>query len=565
MKLPFQAALQEIKNRIDILTGISKYLAIKKSGNSFVAVCPFHADKSPSLHISPSKGIYKCFACGASGDLFRFLMEYKKMAFSEVVQDLAEECGLEIIKKEISVELNEEQNWIFKLNGLATNFFIDHLKGQAKDYLLNQRKLSTEIIQNFALGFAANSRDSLLNFTKEALNPPEEILNKSGLFIVDSYSGALIDRFRNRLIIPIKDAQSRIVAFGGRTLDNNTQPKYLNSPETSIYTKGQHLFGWNIAQSFTKAQKQILLLEGYFDVIQAHANGLNYAVGSLGTALTKEQASILYTSNLARCIVLGFDNDNAGERALIASIKVFQESRFSHKPDLRALKLNSDYKDIDEYLLKNSASQAEELIKSAPKVYEFIINLKTTNLNLQDPNARSEALKELAELLKGENDLIEKELWAEACARALNFSKNTVLSLFENNSQALPSQNKQQFQKEYTNQNRKFTAKTKPKPSNNAEKTLVSLLFWSLSEEALAQIRQANLSNSASKELKDKLIKMSEAERKSFIQDNSEEILSIALWNEGKDLSLILEECLQEIEKAKKFQSTKKLMAKKRS
>lgn len=555
MKFHFQAALQEIKNRIDILTGISKYLSIKKSGNSFVAVCPFHNDKSPSLHISQAKGIYKCFACGASGDLFRFLMEYKQMSFSEVVQELASECGIEIIKKQVSAELTEEQDWIFKINNLACNYFCEQLKNESKNYLLYERKLAPEIIKDFLLGYSGSS---LLSFIKQELKPPDEILTKSGLFILDSYSGSLVDRFRNRLIIPIKDAQGRIVAFGGRTLDNSVQPKYLNSPETAIYTKGQHLFGWNIAQNFTKVQKQVLLLEGYFDVIQAHAQGINYAVGSLGTALTKEQASILYGSNLARRIILGFDNDAAGERALLAAIKVFQENRFSHKLDLRVLSL-SNYKDIDEYLLKNTSSQAEELLKAAPKAYEFIIKSKTQKTNLQDNIARSELLKELVELLKDENDPIEREIWAENCARALNFTKNTVLTLLAPTIQ----EKSRAFFHNY--KKKQFKPQPKPKPSNDAEKTLMALLFWSLSDESLQKVATTNLSNASLKQLKEKLMLMPMLEnRQEFIQNNYEEIYSIALWNEGKDLSFVLEECLQELSKSKKFQSTKKLMAKKR-
>lgn len=556
LKLSFQEALQEIKNRVDVLSVISKYLPVKKSGNSYVALCPFHQDKSPSMHISPSKGIFKCFSCGASGDLFKFLTDYKKVSFSEVARDLAEELGIEIFTKEVAPELSREQALIFKMNELAKNFYSQALFKSEEgkpvlEYLHKTRNLTEESLQNFELGLSPRTKTSLLQHLQAQSDMGEDIkkpefLIRSGLFIEDKNNNFVMDRFRGRLMVPIKDSQGRVVAFGARALDETAQPKYLNSPETPIYHKGHQLFGWNIAQNHTKNQKQVLLLEGYFDVIQAHQAGLQWAVGSLGTALTKEQATILYQSNLARSVLLGFDSDEAGQRALKSSLHVFQECKFSQKPDLRVLKIEGA-KDIDEYLISNGQTAIMELLQAAPKAYEYSLNSVINKTDSSDENQRAEALNEVVDLICDVNDLIEREILAEQAARGLSFQKNTILELMRKKNRDYSPSAPSRFNS-FTPQKtvRKKFAKREV-DYVRLELELVSLLFLTSDKEIIEQIKKSPLKDATAILYRDKLLNMSLEEKQLLLNepekqtDFSKELLEFAQINKGSELTAFLE------------------------
>jgi DNA primase len=563
-KVTFQSALSEVKNRLDILSVISRHLTVKRSGNSYVAICPFHNDKSPSMHISPQKGIFKCFACGASGDLFKFLMDYKKIGFSEAVHELAKECGLEIMQRETSPELSAEQELIFKINEFACKFFMANLHhpdagAETLYYLQNNRKLNPQTIQSFGLGLSLNAKSALLAHLQSfkelepQINDPQFLI-RCGLFIEDKRDGRPIDRFRGRLMIPIKDLQGRTVAFGARTQDPDLQPKYLNSPETPIYHKSHHLFGWNIAQNYTKTQRQVLLLEGYFDVIQAHQNGVDYAVGSLGTALTREQAGILYGSNLSRKIILGFDMDEAGSRATASALQVFQEGKFSQKPDLRILNL-PDCKDIDEFLLKHGRSKLEGLLQNSQNAYRFLIDRRAANTDMQDATQRSNALNDLADLIKNIKDPIDKEILAEECARTLGFSKATVMQLLGNErNYTKPSTNgntAKKFSSSFPQRAKRRTLPPKPK-SNNAEKELVALLLLVSNQEVIEKIKEAKLKDLSVAALRDELLELPIDLRLTLIDQEEperfDELIAIALWNREKCLVSLLEECMGKLE-----------------
>lgn len=431
MRLSFKDAVTEIKNRLDILSVIQDYLSVKRSGSSFVTLCPFHNDKSPSMNINPNKGIYKCFSCGAGGDMFKFLMEFKRISFSEAVGELAKKCNIEIIANSSPEEASKEP--IYRINEIAKDFYKKKLSlypnGFLSNYLISDRKLSQETIELFELGESSRERDSLLCHIKNNWTKFDDIkiLKESGLFIEED-DGRLKDRFRGRLMIPIKDTKDRVIGFGARTLSSEIQPKYLNSPETAVYKKSENLFAMNFAKEHCKKEQKVLLLEGYFDVMKAHQCGIKYAVASLGTALTEIQASLLYASNLSRNIILGFDNDAAGTNALKGSLKVFQRTEVKRRPDIKVL-LVKDAKDLDEYL-----SNVSQVLPEPEDAYEFVINKLTESVRGGVPEDRASCMEELADLMKDLKDPVYKEILAELCARKLSFTKQTVMSKFAQSS-----------------------------------------------------------------------------------------------------------------------------------
>jgi DNA primase len=595
IQLSFQDALREIKNRFDVLSIISKYIPVKKSGNSFVSVCPFHNDKSPSMHISPSKGIFKCFSCGASGDFLKFLVDYKKTPFMDVVKELAEECGIEIMQREKSPELSQEQELLFKLNKIAADFFENNLATHTEakpvqNYLLNTRQLSEATIKDFSLGYSLQNKTALFEHLKTYAEFTEyinnvEFLIRCGLFLEDKNNIELvIDRFRGRLMIPIKDREGRIIAFGARALESNThsntqantQPKYLNSPETPIYHKSHHLFGWNIASNFTREKRKVLLLEGYFDVIQAHQRGIDYAVGSLGTALTKEQVSILYQSNLSRRIILGFDVDNAGLRALESSLNVFQESKFSQKLELQVLQFDDDSKDIDEYLIKNSIEKMDKLLENLPAAYPFLIRNKVQNTNLDNTTERSETLNNLIELIAKVQDPIEREILSESCARELSFTKSTIMQMLskkidshktysesvsntfkaDGNSSRFSGNNKNNQKKIL----RGYTSTLAKKQNNRTDKLILSLLLLTSDEELIRKISEYIIEDPTLKDTKETLLWKPLPDRLSLITQaeneievNLRELIDIAKSNEKANVQELFNQIVEEQNKYAKF------------
>ncbi|MDJ0626301.1 MAG: DNA primase [Candidatus Caenarcaniphilales bacterium] len=562
MKASFQEALREIKNRVDILSVISKHINVKKAGSGFVSVCPFHNDKSPSLHISPTKGIFKCFACGASGDLFKFLVDYKKISFSDAVHELAEEIGIEIVKRDNKPELSSENELILKMNEFTTDIYhkllTESVEGQeALKYLKEERRLNCETIKEFKLGYSSNSKTFLLSkiqteFSQAEVKNPDFLIN-SGLFISDRQTDLPIDRFRGRLMVPIYNYDGGVIAFGARTLDTNVQPKYLNSPETPVYHKSRHLYGLHKAKDNTRQKKKVLLLEGYFDVIQAHQNGINYAVGSLGTALTKEQASLLYQSTLNKKIILGFDNDDAGQRALKSSLHVFQEGAFSQKMDLKSLTLEK-VKDIDEYLINYGSEELENLIESSPSGYSQLLESIVKKTDLDNNSERSDALNEIVDLIFDINDPIEREILVEQSARLLSFSKSTIMQLINKKQRKnTPIQSKP-----FTLFKGKFKKSKKPilkSVAKDTERTLVSLLLLTDKNDVIERIKSVELKDELALSSRDKFLSLSIEERKKLLEDEQDfagldkldSVIKLAKWNKQAKFSELFESCLKKI------------------
>lgn len=564
-KLPLQQAIYEIKNRIDIVNLIGRYINIKRQGRSHVAVCPFHDDHKPSMHISASKGIYKCFACGAGGDIYKFVQDYTKVSFIDAVKELGKECGIEIESKQKVV--SPEQEELYSIHQYALDYFKKSLNANqhAHDYLTRNREFSTEIIQEFSMGFAPEDINGLSQYLDRQGFKNKELLIESGLCIEDKYNqGQLIDRFRNRIIIPIFDLENRCIAFGGRILDNSSQQaKYLNSPETKIFHKGQYLFNLNKAREFTRQEEKILLLEGYFDVIKAWQHGLKYTVACLGTGFSKEQAQLLYNSNLSRNVIFGFDMDSAGINASKRALEIFQEVNFKTNPNIKFLELINS-KDIDEYLTQqvNNTQQVQELIDSATDIYEFFINRQYNSTELDNSEAKQKSIYSLIDLIKNIQDPIKKEFLAELIANKFSITKQTVLTALNNQSQPLRKNLQQTTLK-----------KRKNKTANNTtEKILLSLLFLTDIEDVIKYISECNLRDSYLLHLREEILSLTVAQRRELLNNYQEnnsltpeqeqllDILAEALKYNKHSIELIFNECREKIEQESKAISIREKM-----
>lgn len=556
-KLPLQQAIYEIKNRIDIVSLIGRYISIKRQGKSHVAVCPFHDDHKPSMHISASKGIYKCFSCGAGGDIYKFTQDYNKISFIDAVKELGKECGIELeLTKQKSI--SPEQEELYSIHQAALDYFKKSLAANqhAQDYLTQNRQFSTEVIKEFSLGFAPETINGLSVYLQENKFTNQKLLIESGLCIADKYNqGQLIDRFRNRIIIPIFDLEHRCIAFGGRILNNsNDQAKYLNSPETPIFHKGQYLFNLNKAREHTRQVDKILLLEGYFDVIKAWQYNLKYTVACLGTGFSREQAQLLYNSNLERKIIFGFDMDSAGITASKRALEIFQEVNFKKLPNIKFLELTNS-KDIDEYLTNeiNNTSDAQELINNTTDIYEFFIQRQFKNTDMTNSEAKQKSIYSLIELIKNISEPIKKEFLAELIANKFSITKQTVLTALNNISQPLRK-----------NLQKPTFSKKKKTVNNPTEKILLSLLFLTNTQNIIDYITQYNFTDSYLSHLKSQILETSPEERKLLLQNNTQEelvsIINEALKHKNHSIELIFNECKNKLEQESKAISIREKM-----
>ena len=364
--------IQEVKEKADIVEVISEHVVLKKKGKEFVGICPFHDDNKPSMTVSPAKQFYYCFSCGAGGNSIKFLMEFTRNNFSDVVLSLAKKNNINILtadgpkQEEFKKQLSKREE-LYRILRFAKDWFklqLNSSRGSyAFNYLINNRKLSKETINEFELGFAPNAWSDLLDYlTKEGNLSFDSILN-SGLIISKKGTNKAYDRFRNRLIVPIYDSQSRVVAFGGRSLDGS-EPKYLNSPESDIFEKGKLLFAFDKASSCIRKKDKAIIVEGYFDVISLYSKGINNCVASLGTALNKYQISQLCRCTDNKNIVINFDSDNAGIIATKRIISEVENLSLHQQINLKILQLIG-CKDPDEFLNKYSANEYLNLIDKA--------------------------------------------------------------------------------------------------------------------------------------------------------------------------------------------------------
>lgn len=288
-----QEVIEEVRQAADIIAVVSEHLALKRIGTNYQAICPFHAEKTPSFSVNPQKQIFKCFGCGKAGNVFHFLMGIQNISFPEAVKALASRFGISLKDDDTESGYREEQKSLWDLMEWAASYFQQQLSyhPEGLEYF-QKRSISPSMIQQFRLGIAPPGWNNLMDAAKNA-GFEQESLEKAGLIIKSQQKEKFYDRFRNRVVFPIGNMEGKIIAFGARALSSEDHPKYLNSPETLLFSKSKTLYGWHFAKNSILEQKSLIIMEGYTDVLMAHQYGFNTAVATLGTALTEEHTKII--------------------------------------------------------------------------------------------------------------------------------------------------------------------------------------------------------------------------------------------------------------------------------
>lgn len=403
--------VEEIRQRNDIVDVISEHVKLKRTGNNHMGLCPFHNEKSPSFSVSGQKQMYHCFGCGVGGNVFTFVMEYENYSFVEALKFLAERANIALPEQEYSEEAKKKadlKGQLLEINRQAAKYFFYQLKSErgtlAYEYLKN-RKLSDEAISKFGLGYSNKYSNDLYQYLKQ-LEYSDEILKQSGLVSIDETKGAY-DKFWNRVMFPIMDVNNRVIGFGGRVLGEG-EPKYLNSPETLLFDKSRNLYGLNVAR--TSRKHNMLICEGYLDVIALHQAGFTNAVASLGTAFTGLQANLLkrYTSE----VLLTYDSDGAGTKAALRAIPILKEAGLSTKV------INmKPYKDPDEFIKALGAEEFQKRINEAQNSFYFEIEVLERDYDLNDPEQKTKFFNEVAKKLLVFTEEIERNNYIEAMDR----------------------------------------------------------------------------------------------------------------------------------------------------
>lgn len=402
--------IEEVRMKNDIVDVISGYVRLQKKGANYFGLCPFHNEKSPSFSVSPGKQMYYCFGCGAGGNVYTFIQEYENYTFPEAVKMLADRAGVNLPEIEYSEEAKKaesKRSRLLEINKEAAKYFYFQLRarqGETGYRYLRDRQLSDETIKKFGLGFANKTSNDLVQYLRSKGYSPE-LIHEAGLCNVDEKHG-MYDKFWNRVIFPIEDINHRVIGFGGRVMGDGT-PKYLNSPETPIFDKSRNLYGLNFARTSRKGN--IILCEGYMDVISMHQAGFDQAVASLGTAFTLGQASLLkrYTKE----VLLSYDSDGAGVKAALRAIGILKEAGLTGK----VISLEP-YKDPDEFM-KNLGKEAfQERIDHAENSFLFEIRMLEREYNLSDPEDKTRFHREIARKLCDFSEEVERENYIEAVA-----------------------------------------------------------------------------------------------------------------------------------------------------
>ena len=411
--------IDEVRQTNDIVDVISQYVRLKRSGRNFFGLCPFHNEKSPSFSVSPEKQIFHCFGCGVGGNVFTFLMKIEGINFVEAVQSLAERSNIQLPTLENNVDSAREalKAKVYKVNEFTAKYYHENLyKPESKiaQEYIKERKLSNETLKSFQIGFSGKF-DELDRELKKQGFEEREIL-ESGL-VNKNERGQYIDRYRNRLMFPICDVRGRVIAFGGRVLDDS-KPKYINSPENVVYSKGRHLYGLNVAKKYD-IKKKLLIVEGYMDVISLHQREIHNVVASLGTALTQQQGYLL--RNNTEQIILSYDSDEAGQTAKVRAMEILQNMGC----DIRVLQMEGA-KDPDEYVIKYGNARFQNLVDKAISVIEFKVKILRQSLNLESTNDKIKFLNEIAKIISKVDNNMEKEIYIEKIAKEYDVSKEAI-------------------------------------------------------------------------------------------------------------------------------------------
>lgn len=466
--------VEEIRQRNDIVDVISEHVKLKRTGNNHMGLCPFHNEKSPSFSVSGQKQMYHCFGCGVGGNVFTFVMEYENYSFVEALKFLAERANISLPEQEYSEEAKKKadlKGQLLEINRQAAKYFFYQLKSErgtlAYEYLTN-RKLNDETINKFGLGYSNKYSNDLYQYLKQ-LGYSDEILKQSGLVTIDEAKGAY-DKFWNRVMFPIMDVNNRVIGFGGRVLGEG-EPKYLNSPETLLFDKSRNLYGLNVAR--TSRKHNMLICEGYMDVIALHQAGFTNAVASLGTAFTGLQANLLkrYTSE----VLLTYDSDGAGTKAALRAIPILKEAGLSTKV------INmKPYKDPDDFIKALGVDEFQKRIDEAQNSFYFEIQVLEKDYDLNDPEQKTKFFNEVAKKLLVFTEEIERNNYIEAMDRIYRVGFDNLRKLVNHyGATMVPTQSV--IKKVQSRSNKRVTAEDSMKQASKL------LLTWMIEDTRLFQ------------------------------------------------------------------------------
>ena len=408
--------IEEVRTRNDIVEVISGYVRLQKKGSNYFGLCPFHNEKSPSFSVSPGKQMYYCFGCGAGGNVITFLMEYENQTFPEAVRTLAQRAGIALPEADDSKEARQADSRrakLLEINKEAAKYFYYQLRterGSVGMEYLRKRELSDETMNHFGLGYANKYSNDLIQYLKSK-GYSEDLIRDAGLCNVDEKHG-MYDKFWNRVMFPIQDINHRVIGFGGRVMGDG-KPKYLNSPETEIFDKSRNLYGLNFARTSRKGN--VILCEGYMDVIAMHQAGFTQAVASLGTAFTSGQASLL--RRYANEILLSYDSDGAGVNAALRAIGILKEAGMTG----RVINLEP-YKDPDEFIKALGGEEFQKRLDHAENSFFFELRQLQKNYDLSDPEQKTAFHREIARRLCTFSEEVERENYIEAVAQKYHIS-----------------------------------------------------------------------------------------------------------------------------------------------
>ena len=424
--------IEEVRSKSDIVQIIGRYVNLKRTGSSYVGLCPFHSEKSPSFNVSPSRQMYKCFGCGVAGNVITFIMEYENYTFPEAMEFLAEQAGVTISKSELSPEMKREKNLrteLVQINAKAASYYYAKLKSPAGktgyEYFLS-RGLSEETIRHFGLGYAGQGGSELYRYLKNQ-GYADQVLKETGLFKMDERG--VYDKFWNRVMFPIMDINNRVIGFGGRVM-GDAKPKYLNSPETKLFNKSKNLFGLNYAKLGKK--KNIILCEGYMDVIAMHQAGFTNAVASLGTAFTSEQAVILrrYTDE----VLLTYDSDQAGVKAALRAIPMLRDAGINAR-----IVHMEPYKDPDEFIKGLGSEEFEKRMAEAQNAFLFEIDVLRKSYDISDPEQKTKFDHEMAAKLLVFEDKVQRDNYIETLSAKYSIKKEDLRGLVIKSANRIPA------------------------------------------------------------------------------------------------------------------------------
>ena len=424
MRLP-RGFSDDVKNQADIVRVVSDYVTLKKRGANYMACCPFHSEKTPSFNVHPVKGLYKCFGCGAGGGIFDFVMRIEGCAFPEAVRIVAEKSGIPVPvvdETEDHKKIAHERETVLRLNDWAAEFFEAQINeenegARARDYV-QSRGIAEETQKLFRIGYAPDSWDGLTNYLRERGATTDEI-SSSGLAVLKD-SGGFYDRFRGRVMFPITDSQGRVIAFGGRVMGEG-EPKYLNSPETAVYTKGRNLYNLSLAKNEIRSAGFAILVEGYLDCIIPYQAGVHNVVASLGTALTDSQVRLLRRYMDQPQIIVNFDPDSAGQAATMRSIEMLLVEGFK----VNILRMPTD-EDPDEFVRAHGVAEFRKLLKTTQPYIEYIIDVSIAGHDTTRPSGKVEAINSILPHLARMRDKVARADYADQIADRLKVDSRVI-------------------------------------------------------------------------------------------------------------------------------------------